>query len=445
MKHIVILSMVICLLFSVTDSYAQGADVNPNSFESLFERVASTNSDAGLLRRISGECAWTEFVDKMEDKGISLSLIYTQIYQTNLRAGVAVNNAGVAGGVHRRKGRFTGNWEFLMSFDTGKLFGLPGGQLNVLAEGGYSLGPGPSAVGSIMNVNASARGDRSITIPEFYYEHQFLDGKLRFRLGKMDITGGFSYKHAYLAFDNNNCANDETTQFLNYSFLVNPSIPFPYRGLAAAVYAMPVEGWYIGGGIADPNAVEKEMGFKTAFKNGDTFCVFETGFAPEFKTSRGTLPGTYRFGVWYDTTEKTFFKTGKKRSYDSGFYMSFDQVLYRENPNDKDDTQGLTGFFRYGLADPRVRDIREFYSGGFQYQGLLPRRDEDVFAVGYACSRAGFNSEFTKSHETLVEIYYSAKINSWLTVTPSIQFFKNPGMTDTKDTTVLGVRLNLKF
>ena len=68
---------------------------------------------------------------------------------------------------------------------------------------------------------------------------------------------------------------------------------------------------------------------------------------------------------------------------DLGFYLSFDQMLIKEN-DDANDSQGLGGFFRYGYADGRRNDVQNFFSFGAQYQGLIEGRDNDVLGAGFS-------------------------------------------------------------
>jgi porin len=112
------------------------------------------------------------------------------------------------------------------------------------------------------------------------------------------------------------------------------------------------------------------------------------------------------------------------------------------------DGQGLAAFFRFGAADARVDEIKAFWSAGLQYQGLLPGRDKDVAAVGFATARLSqaAGAGFTARHETVIEVYYNAQVAPWLSVTPSVQYIANPGGAGVAgDTTILGLRVLMAF
>jgi len=78
-------------------------------------------------------------------------------------------------------------------------------------------------------------------------------------------------------------------------------------------------------------------------------------------------------------------------------------MLIKENAG-PEDSQGLGTFLRYGYANSKKNDITNFWSAGFQYQGPLDGRDDDVLGVGFA---QGFFSDkapstYTEDYETRI-------------------------------------------
>ncbi|MFW5840580.1 MAG: carbohydrate porin, partial [Planctomycetota bacterium] len=211
------------------------------------------------------------------------------------------------------------------------------------------------------------------------------------------------------------------------------------------VHYEPTESWYISAAAVDAEADVRETGFRTAFHGTDNFfSMLETGFLPEINSPTGPMQGAYRVGLWYDPQPKDRFGGGSKRD-DIGFYISADQMVYKERA-DNADTQGLGLFARYGWADSDVNEIRCFWSFGAQYQGLLPGRDDDVVAFGLAQGRLSPEAGFSASHETSMEMYYQAWITPWLHVAPSVQYILNPGGdSSVGDAVVLGFRLGVVF
>jgi len=396
---------------------------NGSKAPSLWERETLTNNWFGLGRELT-------------EQGVSVNLSLTQVYQVNLRGGIST---------HRRSGRYAGSYDLELELDTEKFFHLPGGSFYLLAEGSWSEGLDASSVGSLLGVNADAGGNRSMDVTELWYEQAFLDGKLRFRLGKLDLAGGFECRGCPVAFDGSTYANDETSQFLNGAFVNNPTIPFPDRGLGLIAYMQPLKWWYVAAGVADAQADARETGFNTAFHGrSDFFSIFETGIVPRLPSRNGKLPGAYRIGLWYDPQPKDRFDgRGVKRD-DLSFYLSFDQMVLKENA-DEEDNQGLGFFARYGFADSDVNEINSFWSVGVQYQGALPTRDDDVLGFGVAQGRLTRAAGFTASHETAMELYYNAQVAPWLNITPSIQYIMNPGGERDDEAVVVGLRLQISF
>jgi porin len=412
---------VLLLLFSVCCP-AQETD-------SIWQRESLTNGLFGLN-------------DRLKEDGLEANFSVTQIYQQNTRGGIST---------HRRTGRFAGSYDFEINADCEKLFGVKGGRLYMLVEGKWSKtgGINDPAVGSFFNVNGDGAPRRAIDITELWYEQGFADGEILLRAGKLDLTGGFEHHNCPVSFDCSSYANDETTQFLNGALINNPTIPFPDNGLGIALHYNPDGLWYASAGVADADADVRETGFRTTFHGESNFLyIAETGLTPVFNS----LAGAYRAGIWYDPRPKAnteHDECGACKSYrdDIGFYITCEQTLMKEN-DDAEDSQGLGVFLRYGNADGRRNDITDFWSAGFQYQGLFEGRDDDVLGLGFA--HGTFSDEasttFTEDYESAYEIYYSAQIAPWLIISPDCQYVVNPGGDESiSDAIVIGARVQIYF
>ncbi|MHC4595721.1 MAG: carbohydrate porin [Planctomycetota bacterium] len=368
--------------------------------------------------------------DALADKGIELELGLTQIYQQNVRGGISK---------HRRSGRFSGSYDMELSADLQQMLGLESGALFLHLEGGWpdTEGIDEVSVGSAFGVNVDAIGNRSVDVKQLFYEGPIFGSNLTLMIGKIDFTG---------VFDSSAYADDECTQFLNAAFVDDPTIPFPQYSLGAALTYDLTDSWYLMGGIADAQADGRETGFRTTFHDEDYFFyIFETGVTSQLSSARGPLQGAYRAGLWYDPRDKEKFSDSKIRRDDTGFYLSCDQMLYRESG--KDD-QGLGLFGRYGWASSKVNEVTNFWSAGFQYQGLLEGRNDDVLGFGFAqgifSDKA--SSTYTDDYENAFELYYNVLVTPWLNISPSIQYIANPGGDRTaSDAVVLGVRAQIRF
>jgi len=374
--------------------------------------------------------------EELDSSGIELAGSLTSVYQANVKGGLST---------HNHKGRYAGRYDLEMSVDMDKLFGIEGGSFFVHGWGGWPNEEGIDglSVGSAFGTNALAVGNRSLDIVECFYEGPFVSDGFTIAIGKLDFTG---------IFDASEYADDECCQFLNAALVDDPTIPFPAQGLGVVLNWDVTDSWYIMGGVADGQADNRETGFRTALHDEDYFFyAVESGITRELRSENGSMPGTYRVGMWVDGQDKARFSNSKKYRDDTGVYVSCDQMVCKEN-NNPDDSQGLGVFGRFGYANSNLNELGNFISFGMQYQGLIDGRDEDVFGAAFAqgifSDRSGANdgSGYSEDHENLIEVYYSAAVTPWLSISPSLQYVSDPGGTNAgRDAVVLGLRAQMTF
>jgi porin len=238
------------------------------------------------------------------------------------------------------------------------------------------------------------------------------------------------------------------------AFLDNNNAIVPLAiGLGATLFLNPADWLQLTFSTADADATPFQPGFDTAFDSWTTlFGYLEIGLRPELLARGGTLPGNYRLGLIWDPRQKERFgETGagpaRVTRGDAGFYLSFDQMIYRERPWS---AQGVGLFARYGYRDPDVNRVDHFWSIGGQYQGLLPRRDADVLGIGTYTSHVSADlrdAGYPDLHdETGFEVYYRIDVFPWLQVTPDWQFLIDPGARrSVEDALVFGLRARVTF
>ncbi len=299
------------------------------------------------------------------------------------------------------------------------------------------------------NVNADANDEEHVSVSEIWYEQGLFADKALITFGKLDPT---------VYFDNNEVANDETTQFLSDIFKTNPAIEFPDNTIGLRAAAMPVDWLELNYGVFDANSDWDQIGDN----------LFNIGQVT-FKTNYFDLPGNYRFLGWQSRAHHTeWLDMEKQKEHAYGFALSFDQKA-----NDI-----VTLFARYGWQDPKVFNpditasgdlnysLKHSWSAGLQIEGNPWHRENDVlaFAVGQAIP----SDDYKKSGESIdpdtgevitsawrgkneghFEAYYRIHINDHLSISPYLQYIWNPFGKDIADDTngifVGGMRAQVDF
>jgi carbohydrate-selective porin OprB len=107
------------------------------------------------------------------------------------------------------------------------------GEAFMLIEAGAGEGLQDDEIVSFWGVNDDAGDSNSrLEVTEAWYEHRFLDTRLIFTVGKVNLTNYF---------DGNEVANDETTQFLATGFVNTIAIEFPDNSPGARLTLSPNE------------------------------------------------------------------------------------------------------------------------------------------------------------------------------------------------------------
>ncbi len=274
-------------------------------------------------------------------------------------------------------------------------------------------------------LNHDAFEHRDLRVSEMWYEHHWLDGKVRARGGWVDLT---------TEFDRNEVANCEHSQFLASGFVNNLAVEFPCdNGVGGVVWASPHEFIDVGAGIAEADADWDRVSDRV-------FSIGEVDLKPKF----GRYSGNYRFYGWVNGEEHGRINNPLEKGGASyGFGMSLDQQLPAR----------LTLFARYGWQPGELALVEHACSGGLQLSGEAFGRNDD--ALGVACGVAMLGSEARQQYrlsganpcpETHAEMYYRLRATRYLEFTPDVQWVFNPeGHGESSSFGVLGLRARLTF
>ncbi|MCM8797376.1 MAG: carbohydrate porin [Candidatus Omnitrophica bacterium] len=273
-------------------------------------------------------------------------------------------------------------------------------------EGGHNKGI-DKLLPTLSGLNSDAGEISYAYVNRFYLHQDFLDKKIFFNLGRLDLSDWF---------DSNEAANSGDIQFLSGALVGNLTVPFPQKGLGGVVGFSPVDWFYFQVGAADALASSTKAGFNRSFKG--SFFIGEFGFLPKMGVN---LQGNYRFMFYLDRQNLEYIDGLGKRRRDCGYALSFDQQV----------TKRITFFCRYGFANQKVRDIRHFWSVGGQLSQPILGRKDDFLGIGMAQSilgrdyRQAYEYE-TASSETIYEIYYNFSLHPFMKFIPNIQIVTSP-------------------
>ncbi len=295
----------------------------------------------------------------------------------------------------------------------------------LLIEPGIGNGLQDDEIVSFWGVNDDAGDNESkLEVTEAWYEKTFLDYRLTFTIGKVDLTNYF---------DGSEVANDETTQFLATGFVNSIAIEFPDNTIGARLTLSPMEHLDISIGWQDGDGDFEDI-FDGSFVIGEV----------DIKPKLGDLQGNYRVYGWINGQDHEDFGDPINVDEDNlGVGVSLDQQV----------TNYLTLFTRIGYQDKDVNEFDIAWSGGLGLSGSLWGRDNDVLGIAYG--QAILSDDFennlrangiSPNDEGHLEIYYSIVINDNLAISPDIQVVTNAqGNGDFETVWIGGLRGQLTF
>ncbi|HUL41084.1 MAG TPA: carbohydrate porin [Burkholderiales bacterium] len=406
-----------------------------------------------FLKRSTLTGDWGGARNELAVKGITADLSLTQVEQ------------GVVGGGKDHTWEYGGRGDLTVNADTQKLGWWPGGLLTMDLQGNVSRSVNNNT-GAIMPVNSNQlyplpNGD-NLNIAQLSIT-QSLSSYVGLIIGKIETFA-----------DANEFAGGlGDTQFLNNALTADPvtSLVTPFSTLGAAVNISPTTDpneAIVTFSVLQTNGNAKTSGFNNLDANKLTF-------AGEGRVGTDFLRHTGHQLLGVEYSNETFTSLGqnlrfivvnntvanKDRSWD--VYYNFDQYLYEPN---KASGQGVGIFGRLGASDGNPNPVQYFYSLGVGGKGIIPRRPNDEFGLGYyyikvsnitlqgqASNGISVNLSLLRN-EYGFEAYYKIALTPWMLLTPDLQIIRpaqkqqkvDPfGLQGINTAKVLGVRLQLLF
>lgn len=142
-----------------------------------------------------------------------------------------------------------------------------------------------------------------------------------------------------------------------------------------------------------------------------------------------------KVGDLFESGNREDLKDGRKKEGSPGFYISGEQMVYREGD---DGEQGLTPWavVTY-LPRQSINEVPVFFGTGLVYKGLIPTRDDDNAAIGFYYGQLSDDVEPGGS-EKVLEFAYTVQLTPWFYVRPDLQLVFDPAGVSSADTAIVG-------
>jgi porin len=155
----------------------------------------------------------------------------------------------------------------------------------------------------------------------------------------------------------------------------------------------------------------------------------------------GDMPGQYKAGWYYDSSNTARIGRDDKASGRSGSYLLGDQTIWHE---DGDTAHNVHVFTQLTNTDTATSPFKHWYSAGLVLNKPFANRPHDSVGLGYgravlnhrtravqeaaaATSEIAADISNLDTGEQLVEVNYGVQVTSWLMVKPDIQYIIEPG------------------
>src|SRR5258708_12292933 len=264
----------------------------------------------------------------------------------------------------------------------------------------------------------------SVRLFELWFQQEFCNDLLSIRIGQMSAD-----QELYQSTTSNLFINSCFGTFPTISFGTNLPI-YPVGGLGARIDYRPSSALTLRAGLFDSNPGIQNLDDKhgTRFHwNPNTGLIFiaEGVYQVNPTTANRGLVGAYTLGGYYDSRQFAGDFVHPAHTANGGLYAIVDQIVYRAEPyvNEKSSKRGLSIFCSCAAA-PSDRNLVSLYLDvGFNYLGLLPCRENDIFGAAPSYTKLGDevvrNSTVIHSpHDTLLHPSYPLPLQRHLSLQP---------------------------
>ena len=175
---------------------------------------------------------------------------------------------------------------------------------------------------------------------------------------------------------------------------------------------------------------------------------------------QGELPGEYKLGYYYDSSDVKRIGSDDEVSGRGGHYLLVDQAVWNDQASPG---RSLHAFGQYSASSKAASPFTKWYGAGVVLYKPFEGRPKDTVALGYgravpnprsrdvledAAFNAGQQFPDIDSAEQLIELSYGYQATPWLNLRPDVQYIIEPGAFSGKDidnALVVGLQVKATF
>ena len=354
------------------------------------------------------------------------------------------------------------NFGFGIQLDLEKILQISKASFLVTVSQRSGRGLTQDDIGNAISVQQIFGGGQTYRLVQMRWDQRLFDDQLEFSLGRLTTTSDFFSSPFYCQFVTNGICGQPTAPFFNMPDGIT-AYPAAYWG--GLVQVRPTKETYAKVGVydGDPSHGDDRHGANFGFGDNGVLVVSEIGY----KTNTGLLgmPCRYSFAGYYhtgdfpDVAEDAFGTNlflsgspGRPHSGQYGFYLIFEQMLFR---NARNPDTGLNGFVTFVVSPDEDKSVMPYYvNGGLIWEGVIPCRPHDKLDLGFYSGvfsdrlRAAQHEARLpgQTSETDIELNYQLQLTPYLYVRPNVQYvFKPNGQNTIRNALVLGAELGITF
>lgn len=400
-------------------------------------------AEADLLQRSTLSGDWGGLRHQLEDDGVKFSADYS---------GETAYNAD--GGLHR-SARYSQNIKLGVQFELSRLYGVDNAgkvQLSINDRRGHSASE--ELVGNRLPIQENF-GGLYTRLTELSYERNF--------------TPALNIKLGYMAMGNDLGGLDSgiLCNFMNAGFCGHPLnmsggsgwTNYPNARLGARVKYDLSPAWQVR--VAAFNVDPESNGNSSrAWKLGPKHTTGTVVPVELVYKLRGELPGEYKLGYYYDSSNVKRIGSDDEVTGRGGHYLLIDQAVWNDPALAG---RSLHAFGQYSASSKAASPFTKWYGTGVVLYQPFAGRPRDTLSLGYGRAvpnprsrdvlehaAAGSDREFPNidSAEQLIELSYGYQATPWLNLRPDVQYIIEPGAfsgADIDNALVVGLQVKASF